>query len=635
MVQRIHVDGMGEVEFPDGMSDAEIVSAIRRSSQPQPKPINPTDGMSTADKLLSGVGKAFYDVGRGAGALVTDAFPSTAKYGLSTRKDIDEAKKNDAPLMNTGAGFTGNLIGNIAAFAPIAAIPGANTITGGALIVAATGALQPVGTDDSRMMNSTTGGLFGAALPAVVSGAKAAKAALVEPFTSKGQTAIASRVINKAAANPEMLAKKLLETKGATAGFVPTVGQAADDAGVAALERSVRASQPNMFDSVDKSQRGALVDALRNIAKTPEERAAAVKAVEKQAKDLYGRALQENVQVTPQLSRLSTRPSMQKAQARAIALSEELGLPYRARLDDMRPKSIPIDAPTGTPSSVLGDLQTDSLGMIKGQPEKYIPSQPSGGAFFDLPPVESVPVRDMHTLKMGMDALLTDPSMGIAGTEASAIRRTREALLDQLPESYQVARQGHIEINKPVHQMDIGTELYNRFTPALADQGGLPFKSTAQSYANALRNGDDLAKNVTGLKNATLEGIMTPEQLQVLRGVAQDSAMKAAAENAGRGVGSDTFQKLSMSNIASQAGVPEFVSNLARVPAGWIKRVGDAAYGGSDDAIRAKLAELLLDPRMTGEALATGMPSVLGNKLKSAAQGVSLSLPAIFNAQQQ
>jgi len=198
MVQRIHVDGMGEVEFPDGMSDAEIVSAIRRSSQPQPKPINPTDGMSTADKLLSGVGKAFYDVGRGAGALVTDAFPSTAKYGLSTRKDIDEAKKIDAPLMNTGAGFTGNLIGNIAAFAPIAAIPGANTITGGALIGAATGALQPVGTDDSRMMNSTTGGLFGAALPAVVSGAKAAKAALVEPFTSKGQTAIASRVKQKA-----------------------------------------------------------------------------------------------------------------------------------------------------------------------------------------------------------------------------------------------------------------------------------------------------------------------------------------------------------------------------------------------------------------------------------------------------
>ena len=69
MPQIIDVPNQGLVEFPDGMSDADIVKAIKRTSMDYAKPqkVDPTEGMSTGQKLLAGVGKGFVDVGRGIG----------------------------------------------------------------------------------------------------------------------------------------------------------------------------------------------------------------------------------------------------------------------------------------------------------------------------------------------------------------------------------------------------------------------------------------------------------------------------------------------------------------------------------------------------------------------------------------
>lgn len=108
----------------------------------------------TASNLAAGAGKAFVDIGRGVSQL----------FGGMSEQEVDEAKKYDAPLMSTKAGVIGNIGGNIAAFAPTAFIPGANTYTGSALIGAAAGALQPTGTNDSRLSNvgwGVAGGLGG------------------------------------------------------------------------------------------------------------------------------------------------------------------------------------------------------------------------------------------------------------------------------------------------------------------------------------------------------------------------------------------------------------------------------------------------------------------------------------------
>lgn len=112
---------------------------------------DPTEGMSTGQKLLAGAGKAFVDLGRGAGQIL----------GLVDQKDIDEAKRLDSPLMKTGAGMAGNVVGNAAMMAPSFLIPGANTYTGAALTGAAMNALQPLAENESRSVEALKGAGFG------------------------------------------------------------------------------------------------------------------------------------------------------------------------------------------------------------------------------------------------------------------------------------------------------------------------------------------------------------------------------------------------------------------------------------------------------------------------------------------
>lgn len=115
------------------------------------KTFDPTADMSTTQRVLAGVGKAMTDVGRGAGQML----------GLVSRKDIEDARALDAPLMNTTAGKVGNIGGSLAMLAPTALIPGANTLTGAGLIGATTGALQPSTSTSETLANIGLGGAGG------------------------------------------------------------------------------------------------------------------------------------------------------------------------------------------------------------------------------------------------------------------------------------------------------------------------------------------------------------------------------------------------------------------------------------------------------------------------------------------
>jgi hypothetical protein len=142
-----------EVTAPDGATEAEVLSYAKRQFQavPKDKPFDPTDGMSTTDKVLAGVGKGMVDVGRGAGQML----------GLTSQAEIDEARRIDAPLMNTKSGMVGNILGSVAAAAPAMFIPGANTVAGAGVTGAVLGALQPMAADESRLQNAALGGVLG------------------------------------------------------------------------------------------------------------------------------------------------------------------------------------------------------------------------------------------------------------------------------------------------------------------------------------------------------------------------------------------------------------------------------------------------------------------------------------------
>lgn len=126
--------------------------------------IGPLDtGLKTpewADRALTGMGKAGYDLARGAGQLV----------GAVSRDDVAESRKLDAQLMNTTAGKVGNLAGNVALVAPTALIPGANTLTGAGAIGATAGLLQPSTSTGETVANVALGGAGGVAGQAVANG---------------------------------------------------------------------------------------------------------------------------------------------------------------------------------------------------------------------------------------------------------------------------------------------------------------------------------------------------------------------------------------------------------------------------------------------------------------------------------
>lgn len=125
---------------------------------------DPTQGMGTAGKFVAGYGKAGADLARGVGQ----------RLGLVDQSTVDEAKRLDAPLMNSKAGAAGHFVGTVADSLPVAAIPGANSVAGAAAVGAGLGAIQPTATDDSSKVlgigvgspvvaNALSGGGLGAA----------------------------------------------------------------------------------------------------------------------------------------------------------------------------------------------------------------------------------------------------------------------------------------------------------------------------------------------------------------------------------------------------------------------------------------------------------------------------------------
>lgn len=602
--------------FPEGTSSEVVQSTVKkvlaRKVSPEAPPPNPSEGelelrpfgISTGinmpqglSRVTAGAGKAFTDMGRGIGQLV----------GAVDRKDVDEARKYDAPLMATDTGLAGDIAGNVFGYGPLAALPGAASIAGSGAIGALTGAMQPVGEDDSRLVNAAIGGGVGALVPAAFGTARAIKAAAIDPFTKSGKQKLAAEVLRKAAQNPDMAAERMAAAQGVTPGFNPTAGQAARDSGISSLESAAKAKNPVQFSETQAAQRDALVGALRKVAGSPEAKAAAFDAREQATNPLYDLAKKTTVQGDDALSALLNRPSMIAAQNKAQNLAAERGESFSLA---QGAKDVP------SPNGIL-----DQNGMpIVTQAVEQQPAYLGSG---------------LHDLKMGLDDAIGNPGLGgLQGAERSAAINTKKEFLkwvEQKIPAYGEARTQYSELSKPINQMDIGKALYEKFVPALADTGGEPFESTAKAYAKALRGGDDLAADVTGMQSAKLAEIMSPEQMTALQGVAQDSASQSAS-NIGGASNKDLLNNIVSSHIKDQVGgIPsalikagEFVSSPFRAGQSASKGI----YSGPDEAINKLIVEFLRNPQEAAVHMRElGLPpSMLANGLRGTARGIGLSI---------
>lgn len=164
-------DLLSQLNGPQEVTDPGVLAQLNGSSDSTPKPMDPTDGMSTSDKFVAGAGKSLVDTGRGIyqlGASLGHSMGMVSDDKMAQiQQDADESKKLDAPLMNTGAGVAGDIGGSIAqmAAAPellpakLAGIPALSSAVSGAAYSGA----QPTTTGESRAANAGWGAAGGAA----------------------------------------------------------------------------------------------------------------------------------------------------------------------------------------------------------------------------------------------------------------------------------------------------------------------------------------------------------------------------------------------------------------------------------------------------------------------------------------
>jgi hypothetical protein len=156
----------------------------------------PTSGMSNDDLFMAGAGKSVVDLGRGLRQIGTEIGERTGfiKPELSQlvtgqtrsqklRAEQDEMSQRDAALMSTGNGVAGNITGTLATTllpaslaargaqaanlgrtaGTLNAFVNPTTYRAAAAAGAVQGALQPVGSNESRAQNALVGGGLGLA----------------------------------------------------------------------------------------------------------------------------------------------------------------------------------------------------------------------------------------------------------------------------------------------------------------------------------------------------------------------------------------------------------------------------------------------------------------------------------------
>lgn len=620
------------------LSDDQLISSIRQRYYPdipiqefvkrvEYAPMDVTNDMSGLEKFGAGIGKAFSDVGTGAQQLAAGVadFVKPRRQNLSglvtgkgptsrvdeLRAEVAQTRNRDAALMDTGAGFAGNLAGNLAMFAPTAMIPGANTVTGGALTGAALSALQPSASGGETAGNMLFGAVAGGAVPAV-SRAWQTGRAMAEPFHEAGQNAIVGRALNRAAGNDAAaVAQRLREASqpfvGPSQGLprtvmgeyvpgsVPTVGQAAGNPGMASLERAATAINPEVTNAVSnlmRNQNAARVGVLDDMAGSSGARDFFASARDATANQLYENAYQRGIDIT---RNPVTQQFKSKAQISGVK-GEITKLMQRPAIQDAVKEARRLAANEGV-------SMKDMTGSVKG----------------------------LDYVKRALD----DQINKAVGNERRILVDLKSRLLttiDGLSPDYQAARQTFAGMSRPINQMDVAQEIADKSVNRLT--GNLQPQAFARAFS------DESVARATGLPSATLANTMSPAQLNAMQSIMLDVQRANAAQTMGRGVGSDTVQKLAYSNILDQAGVPTFLREFA--PAQIIGNLGarasDIAYGRANRELGNRMAEIMLDPAAAANAMAgASRPSsnLMLRLMERPALGMALSAPALTNAQKQ
>lgn len=299
MAQLIEVPGMGVVEFPDGMSDDQIASAIK-ANMPQAAP--------KSNAVLQGVGNTAAGLLRGAGSIgatllapIDMAGDALSGKGLSLESNRQRRADMDAALQTMGAqpdswlykggkiggeilgtagagGVLGNVAARLGASTPVVQAitssgfsAGGRTGLAGMATRAAGGALT--GGVTAAAVNpedAATGAALGAALPIAVHGAGKVAGAMgrgVRNMRAPVETKAAQKIADLAGMKPEELADAITQQgPGLIPGYKPTVPQVMQDPTISQLQRTLKTAGTNAIGEAERAQQAQLRAALERVA---------------------------------------------------------------------------------------------------------------------------------------------------------------------------------------------------------------------------------------------------------------------------------------------------------------------------------------------------------------------------------
>lgn len=550
------------VEFDGTPTPADIeevarhLTALTVAPHPTaPTPHDPTEGMSTGEKIAAGAGRAIVHAGRGLGQL----------FGLVSQQELNEARRLEEPLMRTGAGQVGNVLGTVGMFAPTALIPGVNTVTGAALLGGAGGAALTPGDLKERALAGAGGAIGGAVGQAIPTAYRAIKSA-VAPLTESGQGRILGDVLvgDVGAEAAPGIAARLRGAEPLVPGSMPTAAEVAGSGGLSARQRWAASANPQAYEQRALEQIAARKAALQGIAQDP--------------------------------------ASLEAAVATRRAASAPL---YAASDAQMLPETPALAATLGKlPPAVVA--RAEALAKMRGEPfsvsQAAMPAAPHGNVVpIGLPPETVYPGSSLAYLQKALSAQIKDPTLGLSTHETQAMTSLKQELGTHLGPLYAEAEQTYASLSKPISQMKVGQALLDKVSPALSDHGALG-EETKAAFAKALRDSGKVVKTATGMKRLAIEDIMTPEQMRTLNAVAEDLARKANLQKLGAPVGSPTHQFLSMEAGAQAAGIPSALKSLGAsfIPGAHLRA---EIYRGADQKLKERLAQVLLDPRAAGGAM--------------------------------
>lgn len=522
--------------------------------RPLPAAIDPTANMTGMELFLTGAGKAFQDVGRGAGQWV----------GAVSREDVAKARKEDEPYKGRWQAQLGNLAANVGMSLPLAMLPKANTIMGAAGYGGVYGALQPSTSTWETIGNVGAGTLSGAAGPALVRAGQVIHGH-AQPFYQTGRERIVGRAIQQAMGmEPDDAARALTSARSRVPGVQYTAAEAAADApggpGLAALQRTAHATVP----------------AVTN--------------------DVTGLAARNNEARQGLLSLLAGDDGPRRWSSQ-----------FRKDIDNImyeRARTAPLD-----PRVATAEAQENMAKFADRIPQEIHATAKKLAQMEGIPLDDTTSVQGMHWLKRALDREIKAAKSSGDSDMARAYTKLQKDLvkgLEEIQPEYRPARLASARNARPVTEMNVVAEVRDKATDPLT--GNIRPQSFARAYS------DDTAARVSGMPDATLGSTLSPSTRWKMDAITDDLRRAVAARDAGRGSGSDTVQKLAYSNLLDQAGVPTFIRSFA--PAGVVgnvlAQIGRVGYSGANKELSEQLASSLLNPDLAAQLVrgAAGSPKI-------------------------